>query len=236
MGTDETYVLCFCDYMSEDQVASVKAASSSETLEHGDFLARPYITVHWSEFHLQDNILTAMLLYGVSFQYHSRYRVDFNHKEVQVFTVEHLEQRRIAQVRSALENPNYGPIFLDCEAEQGNLLGVWNWKSAEGKAICAELREMNGLPQLDEATDPGNFYLWSSFTDTKEVAPLDDVEEEEDENTCIVCMVNRANTIAMPCGHIVVCVVCTAKLADTPDRHKCVRCRNVITSVLCDEM
>jgi hypothetical protein len=239
IGTNGTYILCFCDYLSDDQVASIKAASSSETFEHDDFLAKPYVSVHWSEFHLQNSILTAMLTQGITFWYQAKYRVKFNHTKVHAFTPELLEETRIAQVRKSMSDIAFGPVFIKYSAEQGNLLDVWNWTSVEGKALCAELRDMNDLPQLDEATDPDNYYLWSSFADEGE-APLkrkrEDVSvDEEEEDTCMVCMDKRANTLVVPCGHVVVCVDCSAKLADTPDRHTCVRCRAAITSVLCDE-
>ena len=119
--------------------------------------------MHWSEFHLQDKILTAMLVHGVSFRYQAKYRVEFDHEKSQVFTAEHLERARVAQVREALRGARYASYFMDYEAEQGNLLEVWNWTSDEGKALCAELRDLKGLSQLDEATDPENYYLWAGF-------------------------------------------------------------------------
>lgn len=61
---------------------------------------------------------------------------------------------------------------------------------------------------------------------------VEDMEEED--NECIICFSNKANTIVLPCQHVVVCSECSQGLKNTPDKKQCVRCRQNITLVLED--
>lgn len=65
----------------------------------------------------------------------------------------------------------------------------------------------------------------------KRAAPGQDKEEDED-SLCMVCLSAPADTIAMPCGCVVVCRLCSPKLSETPDKRTCVHCRRPITSVV----
>ncbi len=51
---------------------------------------------------------------------------------------------------------------------------------------------------------------------------------------CAVCDECTANTMVLPCGHIVVCVQCSDRLETTGDKAKCLQCRNDINTVICD--
>ena len=210
----QTYVLCFCERMSAEQVATVKALSGSQTLDHDDFLARPFLQVHWSEFHLAEQILTAVLGVGVSFKFQAKYQTWFDHREHHVFTWAILEQTMIASLREWMKR-DYGEEMILEDGDRYNVLDAWNWKSAAGKAFCEELRAKKGLPPSDEAND-------------------NDDQQMDGGEECMICMDNKANTLVVPCGHSVVCAVCSEKLKDTPDRLTCVRCRSPIEEVLSD--
>ena len=63
-------------------------------------------------------------------------------------------------------------------------------------------------------------------------------EEEQDRRngifsseTCIICEENRPNTIARPCGHKVVCHICSAKLAGTVNAKICIVCHARIEKI-----
>lgn len=51
---------------------------------------------------------------------------------------------------------------------------------------------------------------------------------------CVICEEQPANTLVMPCGHIVVCSACSELLQKTPDRDVCVQCRKKIDVVMQD--
>ena len=54
-------------------------------------------------------------------------------------------------------------------------------------------------------------------------------EQEETEPNCCVCMVNIANAIAIPCGHLCCCLGCFNEVSKRG--HKCPICRGTIDSI-----
>jgi hypothetical protein len=56
----------------------------------------------------------------------------------------------------------------------------------------------------------------------------------EEPVTCIVCMEKPADTLVLPCNHQVACRACSDRLKSTPNAHKCILCRQSITSVVTD--
>ncbi len=63
---------------------------------------------------------------------------------------------------------------------------------------------------------------------------LDPPPSPEQLETCFICLDRIANTMVLPCEHIVVCTECSAKLGATPDKKTCVKCRCPIGTVLWD--
>lgn len=61
-------------------------------------------------------------------------------------------------------------------------------------------------------------------------------EEAVTIDKCTICNDRDADTMVLPCQHVVVCRVCSAKLQNTADRKTCVQCRQPIESVLSDEV
>ena len=57
-------------------------------------------------------------------------------------------------------------------------------------------------------------------------------EKIEEEDVCMICLVNPPNTMVLPCEHCVVCKECSIQLKNTNDRKICVRCRRPITNIL----
>ena len=54
-------------------------------------------------------------------------------------------------------------------------------------------------------------------------------EQEDIEPNCCICMVNIANAIAIPCGHLCCCLGCFNKVSKSS--HKCPICRGTIDSI-----
>ncbi len=59
-------------------------------------------------------------------------------------------------------------------------------------------------------------------------------EAEKEDNICMICLDNKADTMVLPCNHIVVCKVCSNNLQKTPDNKICVQCRRPISEVMWD--
>ena len=59
--------------------------------------------------------------------------------------------------------------------------------------------------------------------------------EDEDDGMCLVCYENVADTLVVPCMHQVVCCLCSDKLENTADKHRCIRCRQLIKEIYRDE-
>ncbi len=76
----------------------------------------------------------------------------------------------------------------------------------------------------DDALDP-------SPSPPKKARPEEVQPVDEDDDVCMICLVNRPNTLVLPCMDRVVCTQCSPKLKATPDAHICVKCRRPITSV-----
>lgn len=128
------------------------------------------------------------------------------------------------------------------------------WKTEAGKAFarkiletCPQLRlrypELNEplvlpvdpdlyVPGLDWPPPDRSVPAAAEINNRKRVA-----EEKSDEiNDCMVCLEHKADTMVLPCQHQVACRGCSDRLRDTPNAHKCIMCRQPITSVLADDL
>lgn len=57
----------------------------------------------------------------------------------------------------------------------------------------------------------------------------------EDVLDCLICCESIANTMVLPCGHIVVCRACSKRLGESQYANQCILCRQLIEEVLMDE-
>lgn len=74
-----------------------------------------------------------------------------------------------------------------------------------------------------------------SFTNYKRWAILRSVTRAKSSDTCMVCMVEKPDTVVVPCGHRVVCHGCSTRLETDPtNRSLCILCRQQITDVYID--
>lgn len=135
------------------------------------------------------------------------------------------------------------------------------WITPEGKALARDMVKLDRWATHDFVTEPSEFLAggWASRVTLNagvEQNPLidfpladlrkrpgepaeptqpDQPARAEANRECMICLDAHPNTLVLPCQHVVVCVACSDKLADTPDAHTCVQCRRPITSVLRDE-
>jgi predicted 3-demethylubiquinone-9 3-methyltransferase (glyoxalase superfamily) len=78
----------------------------------------------------------------------------------------------------------------------------------------------------------------------REVVWVDDDDDDEEEKQslekgwqppmCVICLEKRANTLVLPCEHVVVCSKCAPGLVKTADASTCVQCRQKIESIVSD--
>ena len=61
-----------------------------------------------------------------------------------------------------------------------------------------------------------------------------EMDSDDPDLICCICLDNRANTIAEPCGHMCVCVQCSIKLANTRVAKICMRCTLPIEKIIDD--
>lgn len=66
----------------------------------------------------------------------------------------------------------------------------------------------------------------------EEKAPQIITIDDSEEDTCIVCLNRRANTLFLPCGHSIVCKTCLTEIESTSNRDMCILCRTPITEKL----
>lgn len=61
--------------------------------------------------------------------------------------------------------------------------------------------------------------------------PPDDIETDNDNEACKVCMTNKIRTINLPCGHLVFCFACCTNFITTNYVHNCPICRERIKEI-----
>ncbi len=237
---DDYYVLCFCGDLSDSFLASLKETCKSQSLQHGDFLGRGYLKIHWMEFGLIESVLTAMLRGGEWFKLQIKQQVVYNPKNGETeFKWSGLEAKLIALIRE-MDSTEWGKVEKDSSymLYRECLLDIWNWKTPAGKAMCAELRRRKHLPVQNPEADKDNYWKWKWFAPVAAIpAAAAEIKAEppsvpDSRDTCMICLEAPADTLVLPCGHQVVCATCSARLANTPDKHTCVRCRREIKEIV----
>jgi len=118
-----------------------------------------------------------------------------------------------------------------------------SWITEEGKALVRWLRSL--VPSPDPLSSDEEVYVSDVEDATRKRLPspipmppskVPRLEEKEEEGTiCMICLVQRADTMVLPCGHQVVCRVCSPLLQKTILARKCAYCQQPLTVILQDE-
>ena len=61
--------------------------------------------------------------------------------------------------------------------------------------------------------------------------PPEDVETEQESETCKICLTNKIRTVNFPCGHPVFCFRCSGEFIENNYQHKCPICRQDISEI-----
>ena len=129
-----------------------------------------------------------------------------------------------------------------------------SWSSDDGRKIVEHVRKAHGLPvamQDSESSDEGDVTVKRPRHPSDSPSPPEsppkraktatsvvDLTAEPtvvEPDTCMICMDLPADTLVLPCGHVVVCRACSVRLRDTNDALICCACRCPIGEILVDE-
>ena len=239
-GEGDNFVICWCDELTEEQLARLKSLSGANTIKSDNYIGRGYLAVRWDEYNKITRILNVMLEMGCSFSTVTKLNVHFRSDEI--YSPE-LEELKALQMYEKYEK-DFGCIMPTLPDAA---LKIWNWKTPEGRAFCQKHRSRNHKkpPNLQSK---GNYYLWPIFQNYDPTTLLDrevgSVEAivvsvipvrappDEDDESCLICFDRPADTMVMPCEHRVVCRSCSIGLRKTNDKQTCIRCRRPITHIL----
>jgi hypothetical protein len=241
----DIFVICWCaDDLTDEQVQRIKDISSSLTVKYGDYIGYSYISIKWFEYNKITDIFNAMLQMGLWFKTNNRAAAIFRPSETRVFSKELMEQKFIQQTKELIQLiPNAIP---DDYYIRDEYLQIWNYLTNEGRTFCRYLRELRHLPDPD-MNHQDNYLTWPVFqnydpntllsinTNVRQAETNDlsnNNDDEDDESLCLICMVNEANTMVLPCECVVCCKGCSIALRNTNDHHTCVKCRRPITNIL----
>lgn len=182
---------------------------------------------------------------------------EFSFEEAELLSI--AEFRQFAQSFGNQQNPMRNAFELLGSPKA--MRRLYNYRTNSGKLFCIELCAALGkpiadtsekaltampwwfeLPEVDEACrnkEVLHYANWSRremhYTANKPEVEQRHVDPDNEPVKCVVCMERIANTIALPCEHVVVCHLCSVKLAQTHFAHQCVYCRQQIEEVLSDE-
>ena len=233
--------VCTHDDIDTNIVNEIRQLTGSNTLNYGYCIGEHYLEIEWYEHNKIPAILKAMLNKNQEFKVMNKLNARFYPGIDNQFTYEIMERKGIQVYKDILEankkiiHANF--IFNDI------LFDIWNWKTNEGKEFCNFINEKRGTVTPDYNHE-NNYYNWDLFKNcdlntllTKESAvPIDKqeikIEEEAEEEVCMICLANTPDTLVLPCEHCVVCKPCSIKLRNTNDKKICVRCRRNITYIL----
>ncbi len=258
VGVGDVFALAYTKDLSNEQVNNIRSLSGASTFAHNDWIGHPYITIHWTEYNKHVAVFNAMLELGISFKTTGNLKTYFHATKDNQYSRQIEEIKAIQQFDKNKKLFDISLIdYIDLIPGNGrNWLKEWNWVTTEGKNFCKQLRrELRKKPYNLNSKD--NYLNWDIFKNynpntlqsiVPEVvdsspseseiqdspSPLVSQDEDEmsDDNICMICMDNVANTMVLPCEHCVVCTECSVRLRDTADKETCVRCRRRIAHIL----
>ncbi len=240
-GVKNYFVIArLADDISNNNLEQITNISGSKTVENKDFIGRDFLIIHWSEYILIDNVLNALLSIGLKFVTHNKLEVQFDPSKGDSFYSQEIAENKFIERFTNFEkecpDTNIQNIFIS--TNKHSILHYWNWKTIEGKQFCHRVRQKLGKNDSCQKSEH-NYYNWTIFQNydpntlkSIESNNIFDNNDIVDDEICIICMDNIADTMVLPCEHTVVCKKCSAKLKMTNDAKTCVKCRREITSIL----
>lgn len=237
----------------------VRSRTGSKTLELRDFIGNEYLVIHFSEWALIPKIFAAAIEEGCSAIWPNILNLrPMGIFEGEEFSFEAAELKTVNEFNelAKLFQDNWRTTFELCGSPKA-MRRLYNWRTFEGKLFCIELCAKLDKPLTDKSAEALDALpWWYSLTDVDDAcrkhkvlhhgewSARDNKEESDcakrqkkEESTddrveCVVCHDAMADTLTLPCEHVVVCHTCSVKLAQTHWADNCVYCRQNITQVL----
>jgi len=138
---------------------------------------------------------------------------------------------------------NYGiPAFSDEMFREYKSCDHWHYQNSEisdsFKETLYSLAKTDKKKQKDstQLNEFQNKETTDSINVFKDKRKRENIEEEEEEDfICFICMENTPSTRVEPCGHVVICKLCSDHLKQNLHfdfRTECIKCRNPIEFVV----
>lgn len=234
-------------------VDTIRKVTGSITLSHVCAMGRNGLYVKPSESSLIPQIIQAILDRGVSLYMNDGSAVTF--PMYSYYSKELKERRRLEALLHMLHSGNKSLVcsFFDLSLEA--------WTLPEAKTVMKQLAELQDRDKPDWTsklfreesrlrnliryeTDPvKKDRLIAEFIALQEQITFKygNIDESRGDKTkpvipaneeCVICYEREADTMVLPCEHVVVCKQCSAKLKGTANERLCVYCRRTIDYVL----
>ena len=228
-----------------------------------EWLGRTFVQVHWTIYRRIPEVLQYAVDHDFGVLLRSRLDIYFEKgDQIDPQKWEDMFIAQLKS-RCEKMNFSFQEYFKIGYHRQWHFLCPWNWHTEAGKKFCAFLRR-TFPEEIDDDTEQCNFYKWKQTSETilqyklwnfaqpilvekvQKISPpkrqtittfqvcLHHHVPDKPPDLCILCEEQVANTKVLPCGDVVVCLECSKKLQDTPDRATCVKCRRPIQMILAD--
>jgi len=245
------FIVCFCERYSEQELQQLRVETGTPGIQQDDYIGHNYLSVHWTEYNNIERVCNTVL--RTRFLQIACKGMVF-YPAGATFSWDTFEQHLIESITMF---GGEGRVYPD---HTERCKRPWIWVTERGRQLSDSLRR----PFLDsDITDRENFWRWDCFQNnpcmfyapgrTHEEAlraasvapaapivpalpPKDTASMQVDQITCVVCLERPADTLVIPCEHIVVCHLCSKDLETSSNALICVICRSPIQKIWMDEL
>ena len=243
--TDDELIAWIRDYINDPALGKVEVR---------DFVGRDYIAMQWKDEKYFWKATEALFRRGIAVNTQCRLTgcwfdpMLMDPLPVSGFTMEYLEKSMAKKYKAKLSESRFSYLPNEVVFTHES-----SWSTPHGKDLVRFVRQglkkrsvdecsssdeettyppTHGLP-MDTPEPPAKKARLEEPPSTAVVVPEPAVSAESDtRDDCCICLVNKANTLVMPCGHSIVCSECSDQLKKTPNAKLCVLCRGEISEVL----
>lgn len=257
---EDTFIVCVTRQEKTHEEFDALVAQCNDHLGRGQVLqwscnyAGYYFTLQWQHRALAYPVMDFLLRQGMPVFTQTRMCVNLSPadlKEGDTCTPEWVDRTTAISMRKVIETylalrglqNQWSAIDTICGSYGQVYSHESSWLTEEGRALVRWIvakNKLNADSSDEETLTPREPALdHPREVDAADEPPakaprLTEGEGEDDDNTCLICMDQKPDTLVLPCMHSVVCRACSAKLQQTGDARTCVKCRRPIENVMQD--